>query len=105
MKGPPMPKTFPPSPPAAPLAAQETAPPAAPPSVKTQGRSWRGTLFLGGALFAGLAYLLHSQQAEILSTSRLEAQPDSGGKLRPLAGGIDTPRARKPGAGAGNWTA
>ena len=26
---------------------------------------------LGGALFAGLAYLLHSQQAEVVSTSRI----------------------------------
>jgi hypothetical protein len=50
---------------------------------------------LGGALFTGLAYLLHSQQAAVVSTSRLETQLDADGKLRPLAEVIETTRALK----------
>jgi len=67
------------------------SPSAAPPATRV---AW-GTILLGGALFAGLAYLLHSQQAEVVSTSRIEAQLDENGKLRPLADVIETTRALK----------
>ncbi len=77
------------------IVAPAATPPTAPPAAPGVRRPWRGTLLLGLALFAGLAYLLHSQQAEMLGTSRLEAQLDSDGKLRPLADVIETTRALK----------
>jgi len=53
------------------------------------------SFFMGGALFAGLAYLLHTQQEELVSTSRIESQFDEDGKLRPLADVVETTRALK----------
>src|SRR5262245_41689056 len=53
------------------------------------------SFLLGGALFGGLAYVLHSQQEEVVSTSRIEAQLDENGKLRPLAEVVETTRALK----------
>jgi len=59
------------------------------------GRSWLGTLFLGAALFAGLAVLLKTQQAEVLSTTQVGSQLDEEGKLRPVADVVETTRALK----------
>jgi hypothetical protein len=53
------------------------------------------SLVIGGALFAGLAVLLQSQQREVLSTSHAESQLDEEGQLRPLADVIETTRALK----------
>lgn len=53
------------------------------------------SFFMGGAIFAGLAVLLHSQQEELVSTSRIESQFDEEGKLRPLADVVETTRALK----------
>lgn len=69
----------------------EPAPLAAPRS----GRSGLGAFLLGGALFGGLALLLHTQQEEILSTSHMAVQLDGEGKLRPLADVVETTRALK----------
>ena len=69
----------------------ETSAPAEP----RPGRSGLAAFLLGGALFAGLAVLLKTQQAEILSTSQVAAQLDGEGKLRPLAEVVETTRALK----------
>ena len=53
------------------------------------------SFFLGGALFGGLAYLLHTQQQQLLSTTRIDSQLDEEGRLRPLADVIETTRALK----------
>jgi len=53
------------------------------------------SLAAGGALFAALAVLLHSQQSELLSTTSVASQLDDRGKLRPLAEVIETTRALK----------
>ena len=53
------------------------------------------SFLLGGALFGSLAYVLHSQQQEVVSTRRIEAQLDENGKLRPLAEVVETTRALK----------
>src|SRR6516162_9200528 len=59
-------------------------------------RSPLPALFLGFALFAGLALLLHSQQGAVLTTSdRIAGQLDDEGKLRPLADVVETTRALK----------
>ncbi|MGE5195003.1 MAG: DUF4230 domain-containing protein, partial [Deltaproteobacteria bacterium] len=68
------------------------SPPAAP---AAKGRWPWSTLLLGGALFGGLAYYMHAQQKEVVSTSRVEAQLDETGKLRPLAEVVETTRALK----------
>jgi hypothetical protein len=69
-----------------------TSPPAVPP---TKGRGSVATLLLGGAIFGALAYYLHVQQGEILSTSRVETELDEQGKLKPLAEVVETTRALK----------
>ncbi len=69
-----------------------TSPPAAP---QLKRRAAWPTLLLGGALFGGLAYYMHSQQLEIVSTSRVETQLDENGRLRPLAEVVETTRALK----------
>lgn len=67
----------------------------APPPAPRPGRKGLGAFLLGGALFGGLAVLLHTQQQEILSTSHLASQLDDDGKLRPLAEVVETTRALK----------
>ena len=54
-----------------------TSPQAAPPA---KSRVSLPTLLLGAAIFGGLAYYLHLQQGEVLSTSRVETQLDENGK-------------------------
>src|SRR5437879_6675265 len=74
----------------------EPSPIAQPSSVQpAAGRSMLPSLAMGGALFAGLAVLLQSQQREVLSTSHAESQLDEEGQLRPLAEVIETTRALK----------
>jgi hypothetical protein len=68
---------------------------AAPLAEPRPGRSGLTAFLLGGALFAGLALLLKSQQAEILSTTQVAAGLDGEGKLRPLAEVVETTRALK----------
>ncbi len=52
-------------------------------------------LLFGGAIFAGLAVMLHTQQEEVLSTTQLESHLDEEGQLRPLAEVVETTRALK----------
>jgi len=74
----------------------EPSPTAQPPAVPpAPGRSMLPSLVIGGALFAGLAVLLQSQQREVLSSSHVESQLDEQGQLRPLADVIETTRALK----------
>lgn len=53
------------------------------------------SLLIGGAVFAGLAFVMHSQQGELLSTATIGSQFDETGKLRPLAEVVETTRALK----------
>jgi hypothetical protein len=69
-----------------------TVPPAAPQPVR---RAPWTMLVVGGLIFSGLAYYMHAQQQQILSTSRVDSQLDENGKLRPLAEVIETTRALK----------
>jgi hypothetical protein len=66
--------------------------PAAEPRPRRYGLA---SFLLGSALFGGLAFLLHSQQQEVVSSTRIEAQFDENGKLRPLAEVVETTRALK----------
>ncbi|HEY3964900.1 MAG TPA: DUF4230 domain-containing protein [Planctomycetaceae bacterium] len=53
-------------------------------------------LVLGAAIFAGLAYVLKTQQGEVVSTGgQAAAQLDEQGKLRPIAAVLETTRALK----------
>jgi hypothetical protein len=52
-------------------------------------------LVLGGAVFAGLALVMHNQQGDLLSTATIAEQFDESGKLRPLAEVIETTRELK----------
>ena len=69
-----------------------TSPPAAPPA---RFRGSLSTLLLGSAIFGGLAYYLHVQQGDVLSTSRVATELDENGKLKPLAEVVETTRALK----------
>jgi len=53
------------------------------------------SLLIGGAVFAGLAFVMRSQQGELLSTATIASQFDEAGKLRPLAEVVETTRALK----------
>jgi len=53
------------------------------------------SFLMGGALFGGLAFLMHAQQEELVSPGRIESQFDEEGKLRPLADVVETTRALK----------
>lgn len=53
------------------------------------------SLLIGGAVFAGLAFVMRSQQGELLSTATIASQFDEEGKLRPLAEVVETTRALK----------
>ena len=67
-----------------------------PPPESRAVRPALASIFLGAAIFAGLAWLLRSQQDDLLSTSTtVAAQLDDAGKLRPLAEVIETTRALK----------
>src|SRR6516225_5693820 len=68
------------------------------PDLAPEPRSLRpavAALVAGGALFAALALLLHSQQSALLSTTSVASQLDDQGKLRRLAEVIETTRALK----------
>lgn len=70
----------------------ESSLPAAPPRGPRLGF---GALLVGGAIFAGLAFLLQSQQTAVLSTGQIESHLDEEGQLRPLAEVVETTRALK----------
>jgi hypothetical protein len=68
------------------------------PEPATGGRSLPGisALVFGAAIFGGLAYLLKTQQQEVVSTaSQAAAQFDTEGNLRPVATVLETTRALK----------
>lgn len=68
------------------------------PDLRPQPRSFlhvAAPLAAGGALFAVLAFFLHSQQSEVVSTASVSGQLDDEGRLRPLADVIATTRALK----------
>lgn len=66
------------------------------PAGETLGRfSAVPVLALGALIFGGLAFFLHSQQNELLSTSTIQSQLDETGGLRPLADVIATTRSLK----------
>jgi hypothetical protein len=65
------------------------------PEPKPARRGWSALVF-GAAVFGGLAYMLNTQQQEVVSTAtQAAAQFDTDGKLRPVATVLETTRALK----------